>query len=360
VWVFGTILRVGVWQKFKSSRIWRKFKKIGPVKTFNDFGYLSKATLIVMFVLGWIVLYFCYREDLSGSKWWHSLSYVPNIWAGFTGFLIGAPVAAVILASFTVEREERTTLDRVNRISTLAWNQYRDSIYLFCNAGRIDALERSAQHVQKAHDETLALLRNFRQPNSGTRLQPPTEAECIELVNYSRNQVSLWQNALIEINAHIPPSGALQSEWYAILTNWSTLDEYVRLQRLERGLRWFDNNINSYLTYRMSVQGHPLIEFSNAHDERQGNEIWKHENAHWSMAAMFESLRGLIESRKEEFLQRVLSPTPNDGFPWWGIIPKYALVAETAAKSLRGLRDSVKMVDAANWPASASKPSDDT
>jgi hypothetical protein len=344
---------VGIRQKFKSSLIWRKFKSFGPVKTFNSFGFLSKATLIVMFVLGWIVLYFCYREDFSGSKWWHSLSYVPNIWAGFTGFLIGAPVAAVILASFTIEREERTTLDRVNRVSTLAWNQYRDSIYLFCNEGRIDALERSAQDVQKAQDELLAKLRNFREPNSGTRLQPPTEAEYIELVNFSRDQVSLWQNALIEINAHIPPSGALQSEWYAILTNWSTLDQYVRLQRLERGLRWFDNYINSYLAHCMSLQGHPLIKFSNAHDEGGGDK-------HWNMAAILESLRGLIELEKEEFLQIVLSATPGDGFNWWGIIPKYALLAETAAKSLRGLRDSVQNVDATNWPASASKPSDDT
>ena len=55
-------------------------------------------------------------------------------------------------------------------------------------------------------------------------------------------------------------SSDLGRSWSAVLRDWQTLDQFVRLQRLERGLKphWFDRNLDSQLQHWMEAKKHPM------------------------------------------------------------------------------------------------------
>jgi hypothetical protein len=102
---------------------------MGLKGTFKDFKTSTQVVLVVSFVLG-VVLLVCFSLTDVGvnvtfgsvdpkpdwlrrynAEWFHGHAYIPNILAAMTGFLIGAPVAAVVLATFTSEREDKAAAD---------------------------------------------------------------------------------------------------------------------------------------------------------------------------------------------------------------------------------------------------------
>jgi hypothetical protein len=142
--------------------------------TFNDFQRSTRVLLVVSFVVGLLLLVGFSLTDLGinltlwgwdpkptwlkryDADWFHSHAYIPNIYAGLTGFLIGAPVALIVLATFTVQREETQVLKRVNAISIQAWNRFRDSVFELCSDQRLSGLKVSADLVQKIHNDVFA------------------------------------------------------------------------------------------------------------------------------------------------------------------------------------------------------------
>jgi hypothetical protein len=112
-------------------------------------------------IAGIITLIRCAQVDLSGSHWWHDRSYIPNVWAGFTGFLIGAPVGLVILATFQTEREQSDILARVNSLSEAAWKNFVKAFQDFCTVGRMEATTIAAMKTKSEHDETYKALLEF-------------------------------------------------------------------------------------------------------------------------------------------------------------------------------------------------------
>ena len=111
---------------------------MGFWETFSDFKLSTRISLILSLVLGLVLLVAFSLTDAGvnvtlgswdpkpdwlkryNADWFHSHAYIPNILAGLTGFLIGVPVGAVVLATFTTEREEKAARDRVNRIDVRA------------------------------------------------------------------------------------------------------------------------------------------------------------------------------------------------------------------------------------------------
>ncbi len=58
----------------------------------------------------------------------------------------------------------------------------------------------------------------------------------------------------------------LQIKWSIIRTNWNTLNQYVCLQRLERNLAWFKDELDAEFMNRLSDSQHPLTEFMRVHE----------------------------------------------------------------------------------------------
>jgi hypothetical protein len=108
----------------------------GVIETFGDFRRSTKILIWVTLALGVALFAVCLTADLSGAGWLKSYAYIPNVLAGLTGFLIGVPFAAVILATFTTQREDQAALEKVNRLSDIAWQQFRDAVYEYCGESR--------------------------------------------------------------------------------------------------------------------------------------------------------------------------------------------------------------------------------
>lgn len=349
------------------SRSWKRrlaVKNLGFVKTFTNFSRSTQIALFVMFAVGWSLLFICGYIDLS-KPWWHGKSYIPNICAALTSFLIGAPVGLTILDTFTGEREEKASLARVNSLTKIAWNEYTSDVYRFCTSARMAALKDDTVKIQIIHDDVLKVVGEYRLRDGSSRFhrsdgypslqQEATDEEYDALLQYLRDQIDKWQELLHRIHLEIPPSAVLQIEWSAILTSWSTLDQYIRLQRMERRLRWFERSLDSELRDYMAAQSHPLKEFSSISDSDGRSSLH-------NMTKALEALRQFTELSKQEldhnFLRRAQSSSAGlSDFPWQVGIG-YLSATEKDFNSLNGLRTLVERIEADNWPDAEKTPVD--
>ncbi|GAA2400207.1 hypothetical protein [Mycolicibacterium llatzerense] len=140
---------------------------MGIRRTLNDFNPSTRIVLVLSLLLGVMLLFGFTLTDVGvdltlwgwdpkphwlkqyNAGWFHTHAYVPNILAALTGFLIGAPVALIVLATFTVQREEQAALDRVNRLSQVAWYNFLDAVIAFDPRERLDAVQNAAPAVER-------------------------------------------------------------------------------------------------------------------------------------------------------------------------------------------------------------------
>ena len=227
------------------------------------------------------------KTDVSSSDWSQSLGFLTNVWAGFTGFLIGVPVALVVLSTVTRQSEDKAASDRVENLTRIAWNQFRDAVYDLCSEQRCNEIGEKAQHLRALHNQTFTGFKNYRTDPDRS------EESYTHMLDFIEWQINLWNTAFEDITIHMGHSISLQMKWFAILRDWNTLDQYVRLQRLERGMGWFDRDHDSVLQQAMHPDKHPLREFLLIHE---GPNPISHDWQHLSMWAAFNSVHDLLES----------------------------------------------------------------
>jgi hypothetical protein len=236
------------------------------VKTYSGFKRFTRRLIWGSLILGISLSGIFITTDLTSHPWWENKSYIPNVLAAITGFLIGAPLALVILATFTNEREEKAVLDRVNGLSLTAWNAFRDLIDDFCSNERYEVISEHARDVHKYFDQAINAMDQY-----------------IELANQvlgttSENDLSQSLESLREIEQKFRASINVvtrtfnfqtNDEWAQIIGSWRVLDQYVRLQRLEQGLEWFDKVPDSGFRRWMSRESNPLQEFLDSIEVRR-------------------------------------------------------------------------------------------
>lgn len=263
------------------------FKSLRAVQTFNGFGRLSKFILVLMFFSGWILFAFSWFTDLGvdvridswdikrptwlqpyNQKWMSDHAYAPNILAGLTGFLIGAPVAAVILASFTTEREEKAALDRVNRLSEVAWNSFRDLVCAYTSKERYELIVDQARDIKKYYDEASTAVDVYIEYTADLLNSPeyPENPDTSNLTDQIEVLKTIEGNFRLAINAVRQNINFFETEdeWAQIVGSWRVLDQYVRLQRLEQGLEWFDKAPDAGLRKWTSRRNNPFQELLDA------------------------------------------------------------------------------------------------
>lgn len=335
---------------------------MGFWKTFTDFRRSTRIWLIVSLVLGLLLLTGFTLTDAGidltlwgwdpkpgllkryNADWLHSHAYIPNIYAGVTGFLVGVPVAAVVLATFTIQREDQAALDKVNRLTDVAWHQFRDAIHEYCGEEQIERFETTVRIMLTIHDETRQHIEQYSHPDA-----VHTAQEYANQIAFISAQIPRWSSALTDLSQQVGLETTLRLKWYAIRDDWNTLHQYVRLQRLDRRLRWLDRNVNSYLQLRMSSEEHPFVGFMRIHEGPYRRDI-----ASDSMASAVENLESLVELDHSGFDVMVVRNI-EDYYPRF-VVLDYTEEAARVVESLRGLRSAVEQVEAANWPQSAKQP----
>ena len=267
--------------------LWKRRQKIKdwpPVRTALDFSPATQIFLLTLFLIGLLLLAALWAIDLGawnfslgsldlGSvhwlqhDWLNSHAYIPNILAGVTGFCIGAPFALVILASFTGAREEKATLDRVNRLSALAWDAFRTLVNEFASNERYELVVDQARDITKYYDETTRAVDEY----IGSANQVLGSSDDVKLNDNMKQLKSIESNFRTAVNALRQNINFFEThdEWAQIVGSWRVLDQYVRLQRLEQGLEWFDKRADSGLRRWTSREGNPLQDLLDAIEVRR-------------------------------------------------------------------------------------------
>ncbi|WP_204802412.1 hypothetical protein [Mycobacterium riyadhense] len=333
---------------------------MGFWQTFKDFKPSTRFLLVVSLVIGVLFCAALWATDQNidvkfasydlkrpsflqdyGHMWLNSHAYITNISAGFTGFLIGVPVAAVILATFTIDREDKAASDRVQALTRVAWNQYRDAILDLCGEDRISALEQKAQRIQEIHNETIVQFQEYDAHDN-----PRTEKDSANLIAFTKQQIPLWDKAFEDLEATFGSNYDLQLRWFAILRDWNTLDQFVRLQRLERGLNppWFERELDSYLQQHMTADKYPMQEFFGVHEG-----VPKTDNSRkQTMWASYKSLLEIADQSHENLHMHLVLRT-NLYFPNTPV-KEYMGVVEHTVSSMRALANTIGAVEHSGWP----------
>jgi hypothetical protein len=313
---------------------------VGIDDTWEKFSFKRQFLLTAMLTAGVVILALSLRFDLEHPKWWESLSFVPNILAGLTGFLLGVPVALVALATIASEREEMIIMERVNRLTLTAWNDFRQAVMACCSEEVTNALTYKAPQVQVTHDSIVRSLRTYmtiRTEEAHEELVPLLEAKAGELAD--KHQI---------VSDSLPQEEELIASWSGILAAWATLDSDVRLQRMERGLAWFKQDYYYALRNQLARITNPLAEFANLHYFH----VFYYTSTERSMAkipAHVTLLSGMPRDVLLTFLERDDSLV-NANFG------NYMARALEAAYILQELRETVQKVIAQDWPACATEP----
>ena len=346
------------------ASLWQKVKRRGVIDTYLGFTRTTQIIFGVMFVLGIALCAALWAVDVGtelpgpgwvhrhGAVWLHSgHSYIPNILAGFTGFLIGAPVAAVILATFTTQREEKVALDRVNRLSKIAWYTFRDAVYEFCTMERINAMQEIAPEVEKLHDEAYKTVQEYileirnpiSQPDpSGSKLQ---EVRAVASEFFSKT--GRLRNA---IKGH---PDTVEAEWSAVVAAWHTLDQYVRLQRFDRNLKWFDDRVYRRIRKWMSRAKSPFQEFVELHGFSAEAD---HEFRPVTMMDASHAMSHYAYRPADEVRSLLMVASSKFGHDRVG---NYNIAHRAASNFLISLLGEVNHVELTNWPESESTPMKD-
>ncbi len=298
-------------------------------------------------------------------EWLNSHAYIPNVLAAATGFLIGAPFALIVLATFTVQREERAALERVNKLSVLAWDKFKDSVYDLCNDRRQRGLDLDAYLVRFVHDQILSeyqkyisLAQTYRKDERTYR--GTTDAEIAELQSFLTERSNLMQKQIYAGFETIGTQYWLQIKWSIIRTNWNTLNQYVRLQRLERSLAWFGDEPDAEFMNRLSDQKHPMTAFMELHELDHSTTSASMSAA---LAAAQKDARGPGENLKNKLLASTYpygtddpaSHTYRDEFGYTSV-KGHAQAAQDARLALQDLRRVVDDVEREGWPRKHTRP----
>ncbi|MET4428621.1 hypothetical protein [Mycolicibacterium sp. 624] len=312
----------------------------GVVETFRDFSRSTKVAIWVMLALGAVLFAVCLIADLAGADWMKAYAYIPNILAGLTGFLVGVPFALVVLATLASQRDEKAAADRVDAVSQIAWNQFRDAISTLCSPERIEAIERGAGRVQSFHDET------WHGFNVDIAKQSAEEFQ--NLVAFAERQSERWGGAIQSLMADVGTQSDLTLQWFAAVRDWNTLDQYVRLQRLERGLQWFHRELDALLQERMIADRHPMRRFFEMHDADYGPQPGQLDNIASAVGAIA-SLK--YRGYDQETFDRVARESTAH-FPTTRVHAYYQTVMDVA-HGMGMLYAFVQQIDRSGWPAVA-------
>jgi hypothetical protein len=373
-----------VWRKVRYGRfanivgsVWRRFTSWGFFRTFFGFRWTTQVILLFMFVSGVILLFDLWTTDLGmdvrptwlhryDAAWLRSHAYIANVLAGFTGFLIGAPVGAVILSHFTTEREEKVAIDRVNKLSKLAWYAFRDEVYELASMDRINVLQSTAPIVQKHYREAFEALQDYAaycgaDAQRGFTNLIRAQSRLRKLVQrreWSEGLKAKNDAIVAAVSRHqfeeqrmmrtIRESVWAEIQWARTLSAWNVLDQYIRLQRQERNLKWYDAHVDANICRWMSRPISPLQEFTDLHglfnESRDQTET------------MSQTLSRLLGYRDDiAKLANALSGLRGTVYDY-SPVDLYNTRFMTASSFLVGLLGAVNDVEIANWPEAASKP----
>lgn len=301
-------------------------------EVWDDFGSATRKLFGGMWLVGFSLLIICSIADIAHASWLQNRPFIPNVLAGLVGFLIGVPVALVGLATITTQREEKAARDRVQAMAQLAWNQFRDAVYEISNEERLSTFRSVAEMIVQHHNEARERLLSYRE------LTSPTNEDHRHLQFFIEYSKGTWRPSMMQMDNQIGTKKNLGPRWHAIVRDWLTLDQYVRLQCLEQRLLWFDRPLDSQLQQIVNADLHPMKRFFETHEGPRGSShcMWE----------AYDILDRFYELPHEEVFRYDSSSYGH--FPGMAIYG-YMEAVDHSIENLRTLRNIVERIDQSNW-----------
>lgn len=339
--------------------------------TFKDFKRSTRFVLTGSFLLGLLLLIAFTLNDLGfdlkfgpydpkphwlkqfNAEWFSSHAYIPNILAGFTGFLIGAPVAVVVLATFTIQREEKVAQTAARRRAEIAWHTFSTAIAELCNDQRIWALTTGMNELEFIQDRALKAVNNYIMHLRGDQRYylmingdsdydvVPSDPE--RLIGAMEKIAPHFEISYLTVMDRIRGHDELQVLWARARGAWAILDQYVRIQFLEQSIPWFDPTIDAELLRDMQRQGNPIEGISKVLGI---SPLWV---PPLNVVGALELLQAYITMDRNSLTDTLTLNTSAFGYNGVAFSPH----AEEAADYVIGLRRRVDAITASGWPASA-------
>jgi hypothetical protein len=329
----------------------------------KDFEPPTRRWLVASFFGGIVLLISAIWLDAfssSGRHWWHNLGlgYTNNILAAFTGFLIGVPVAVLVLDRFKSNLAEKVQIESqiasVNRISKVAWEDFFRAIDDFCSDERVQAVTHNQggsspiDEVQAEHDVIIERLEASR---DAIRKDPGSATdEIADLKRFLRIHATEFENKRKSVDQQFGTRYTLRRKWTYIISLWRVLDEHVRVRRIEFKLEPMNHeSYISILDKLTSEDDNDIFEFLDVHSGTKsfrGRGI----NAMADLQSIIDVSLGL-EDRE---LANILANHYNEYIG--NSIRYYWTTATGAYIFLTSLKMTVQSVTNSGWPANATEP----
>jgi hypothetical protein len=329
------------------GRIQRRWREI---ETALGFSRWILAVLGLMFIAGVVLCVSLWLTDVGigfsqpyiitryNGEWLRGHAYIPNILAGITGFLVGVPVALVVLQTVIGRREDNVELAKAKRVSAAAWGEFRSAALEYASSERRNALLNDAlTDVYPLYEEIFNRLRAYRGEKP---FVPPTQEQYDELVAYLKTKEVKFKAQIDSVTKIVGNIDELLKLWSRVLSTWSVVNVYVRSRRLEFGLPWFSDDSNALLVSALSTPESPLSDFIHVH-----NGFGTKPPASMDMAHNW--VRSYVLWDKDK-LDRVLQS--DDGAFGVEGVSDYQQCARQAGLFLNGLQSTIKQIDEQGWP----------
>lgn len=292
------------------------------------------------------------------AAWFQSHSYIPNVYAALTGFLIGAPVALVVLATFTVQREYKVARRTAEVRATTAWKAFNDAVSDLCNDQRLWALTDGMDELEFVQARSFKAVNNYimylrhKEPDA-------TKYHAMVIGDSDYNVIpsdpdKLWsametiapdfENAFRTVMERVQSDDELELVWARAKGAWNVLDQYVRIQLMELSVPWFDPVIDAGLLRDMRREGNPLQGISTVLGD--GHPLWV---PPLNVSGALETLQNYIAINRVDLDVMLTMDTNYFGYNSVAFSP----YAKEAARFIQELRQRVEAVNATGWPISA-------
>lgn len=320
------------------------------IETALGFSRWTLGGLILMFVAGIVLCISLWLTDVGvgfsepyfitryNGEWLRSHAYIPNILAGITGFLVGVPVALVVLQTVIGRRDDNIELAKAKRVSAAAWGEFRSAVVEYASPERRNALLNDAlTDVYPLYEEIFNRLKAYRGEKP---FASPTQQQYDELVTFLRAKEPKFKTEIDLVTKKVGNIDELLKIWSRVLSTWSVVNVYVRSRRLEFGLPWFSDDSNALLISALSTPESPLSDFTHVH-----NGFGIRPPASMDMAHNW--LRSYLAWDKDK-LDRTLQ-SDDQVFGHEGVAD-YQKNAQQAGFFLNGLQSVIKQIDEEGWP----------
>ncbi|WP_142254535.1 hypothetical protein [Mycobacterium colombiense] len=262
-------------------------------------------------------------------------------------------------------------LDRINEMSLLAWNKFRDAVYALCTNDRIQiGLGRHARLASECHDRIYSEYE--RRINLAQTFDPATKKfrnvtndEIAEFQTYLKEQAAILSQLMTDILLTVSSQFNLQIQWSIIRTNWTTLSGFVRLQRLEQNLAWLEDRLDAMLAEHVSIQSNPLTSFMKLHTDDESSSIA-------SLSAALKMIQHDSNRTADELRAKLMAGYTNYGSStlvgsgylsefgskYYGAkkVAGYEAARKNAQEDLMQLKSVVDRVEKLRWPRKATEP----